>query len=59
MRGIVGSPMSGPRRRSEARISRIFAPELTLVKTEVTDFATPLPFGPTVRGVGYQFHRNA
>ena len=24
---------------------------------EVTDFAAPLPFGPTVRGVGYWFRR--
>jgi SAM-dependent methyltransferase len=39
----------GPRRRSEAAIKGLFAPELTLVETDVTDFAAPLPFGPTVR----------
>lgn len=47
----------GPRRRSEAAIERLFAPELTLQKTIVTDFAAPMPFGPTVRGVGYWFKR--
>jgi len=47
----------GPRRRSQATIERLFAPELRLLKTEVTDFATPLPFGPRVRGVGYWFRR--
>ena len=49
----------GPKRRSRATIERIFAPELELVETEVTDFAAPLPFGPTVRGVGYWFRRRA
>jgi SAM-dependent methyltransferase len=48
----------GPRRRSQATIERLFAPELRLVDTEVTDFATPLPFGPTVRGVGYWFRHS-
>jgi hypothetical protein len=47
----------GPRRRSQATIERIFAPELNLLETEVTDFAAPLPFGPTVRGIGYWFRR--
>jgi SAM-dependent methyltransferase len=47
----------GPRRRSRAAIERMLAPELRLVETEETDFAAPLPFGPTVRGVGYWFHR--
>jgi cyclopropane fatty-acyl-phospholipid synthase-like methyltransferase len=47
----------GPRRRSPALIERMFAPELTLLETEVTDFAAPLPFGPMVRGVGYWFRR--
>ena len=49
----------GPRRRSARTIERTFAPELRLRDTEVTDFATPLPFGPTVRGVGYWFRRDA
>ena len=47
----------GPRRRSQASIERIFTPELRLAETEVTDFAAPLPFGPTVRGIGYWFRR--
>jgi SAM-dependent methyltransferase len=49
----------GPRRRSEAAIGRIFSPELEIVETEVHDFAAPMPFGPTVRGVGYRFRRSA
>ncbi len=49
----------GPRRRSQAAIERIFAPELALRESDVTDFAAPLPFGPTVRGVGYWFERGA
>jgi SAM-dependent methyltransferase len=48
----------GPRRRSQATIERIFIPELSLVETEVTDFPVSLPFGPTVRGIGYWFRRN-
>lgn len=47
----------GPRRRSQATIQRLFAPELTLKQSEVTDFDTPLPFGPVVRGIGYWFQR--
>ena len=47
----------GPRRRSQATIERIFAPEFQLRESEVTDFAAPLPFGPTVRGIGYWFRR--
>lgn len=47
----------GPRRRSENTIRRTFAPELALVDTEVQDFAAPLPFGPTVRGIAYWFRR--
>ena len=47
----------GPRRRSQITIERMFTPELQLVETEVNDFATPLPFGPFVRGVGYWFRR--
>lgn len=47
----------GPRRRSLATIERIFAPELRLRESDVTDFAAPLPFGPTVRGIGYWFRR--
>lgn len=47
----------GPRRRSEAEIRRIFGPELVPAQTEVVDFATPLPFGPVVRGIGYRFER--
>jgi SAM-dependent methyltransferase len=47
----------GPRRRSQAKIERMFAPELKLLETEVTDFAARLPFGPLVRGVGYWFRR--
>jgi len=49
----------GPRRRTQAQIERMFSPELKLVETEVTDFAAPLPFGPTVRGLGYWFQRRA
>lgn len=48
----------GPRRRTQAAIERLFAPELRLVDQEVRDFAAPLPFGPTVRGVGYWFRRS-
>jgi SAM-dependent methyltransferase len=47
----------GPRRRSQSSIERIFTPELELVRTKVTDFAAPLPFGPLVLGVGYSFRR--
>jgi SAM-dependent methyltransferase len=47
----------GPRRRSQASIERIFAPELNVAETEITDFAAPLPFGPTVRGIGYWLRR--
>jgi SAM-dependent methyltransferase len=47
----------GPRRRAESTIERMFAPECKLLETDVTDFAAPLPFGPTVRGVGYWFRR--
>ena len=47
----------GPRRRSEATITRLFAPELTLLTHQVDDFDAPLPFGPKVRGVGYHFQR--
>jgi cyclopropane fatty-acyl-phospholipid synthase-like methyltransferase len=49
----------GPRRRSQARVERTFAPELTLLTTHVDDFAAPLPFGPTVRGVAYHFRRSS
>jgi cyclopropane fatty-acyl-phospholipid synthase-like methyltransferase len=48
----------GPRRRSQATLERIFAPELSLLTTKVDDFAAPLPFGPTVRGVAYHFRRS-
>ncbi len=48
----------GPRRRSEATVQALFAPELTLRDKDVADFAAPLPFGPTVRGVGYWFERS-
>jgi cyclopropane fatty-acyl-phospholipid synthase-like methyltransferase len=47
----------GPRRRSERTIRQLFAPELTLRRSDVSDFETPLPFGPIVRGVGYWFRR--
>src|SRR5262245_42440927 len=36
----------GPRRRSERAIQALFAPELTLQRSDVSDFETPLPFGP-------------
>ena len=49
----------GPRRRSEKEIVAIFAPELELLRTDVTDFDAPLPFGPKVRGVGYWFRRSS
>ena len=42
----------GPRRRTQTTIERMFAPELQLIETDVTDFAAPLPFGPTVRASG-------
>lgn len=45
----------GPRRRSEATIERIFAPELELVDTEGREVGVPLPFGPKVRAVAYRF----
>jgi cyclopropane fatty-acyl-phospholipid synthase-like methyltransferase len=48
----------GPRRRSEETIAKIFAPELTMRDKEITDFETPLPFGPVVRGIGYLLRRN-
>jgi SAM-dependent methyltransferase len=48
----------GPRRRTQTTIQRIFAPELRLLNVEITDFAAPMPFGPTVRGVGYWFRRD-
>lgn len=49
----------GPKRRSEAAVRRIFEPELRLRNTQGHDFATPLPFGPVVRGVAYWFERPA
>jgi hypothetical protein len=48
----------GLRRRTEQTIQRRFAPELRLRDTEVTGFATPLPFGPVVRGVACWFRRD-
>jgi len=47
----------GPRRRSEAAVQRLFAPELSLVRSEAEDLDVPLPFGPKVRGVAYRFER--
>ena len=47
----------GPKRRSQATIERIFAPELALITSETEDFDAPLPFGPVVRGVGYHFRQ--
>jgi hypothetical protein len=47
----------GPRRRSQAAIQRIFAADLRLVDTHVSDFRAALPFGPRVRAVGYHFRR--
>ena len=47
----------GPRRRSQASIERVFGPELSLVETEVRDFAVRGPLGPTVRRIGYWFRR--
>ena len=49
----------GPRRRTEKEVEEIFAPELKLLQTEVTDFDAPMPFGPKVRGVGYWFKRSS
>jgi SAM-dependent methyltransferase len=49
----------GPRRRPPATIRRLFAPELELIDTHVNDFRAPLPFGPTVRALGYRFQRRA
>jgi SAM-dependent methyltransferase len=47
----------GPKRRSQATIQCIFAPDLRLVDTHVSDFRAPLPFGPKVRAAGYHFRR--
>ena len=47
----------GPRRRSAKTIQALFAPQLTLKETHVAEFAAPLPFGPTVQGIGYWFRR--
>jgi SAM-dependent methyltransferase len=47
----------GPRRRTAATITQLFAPELVVVDTDVTDFEAPFPFGPIVRGIGYRFRR--
>ncbi|HYK05470.1 MAG TPA: class I SAM-dependent methyltransferase [Thermoanaerobaculia bacterium] len=47
----------GPKRRSQAAVEAMFAPELRLLKADVTDFAAPMPFGPMVRAVGYWFRR--
>src|SRR5262249_61289873 len=49
----------GPRRRAEATIQHIFAPELELLDTDVQDADVPLPFGPKVRSVSYHFRRLA
>jgi hypothetical protein len=43
---------------AEWTIQSIVAPELRLLNVEITDFAAPMPFGPTVRGVGYWFRRD-
>lgn len=48
----------GPRRRSQTAIESVFKPEMFLLETEATDFPAPLPFGPTVRGIGYRFQRH-
>jgi SAM-dependent methyltransferase len=45
----------GPRRRSPEELATLFGPELELQRFTVADFAAPLPFGPTVRGVAYRF----
>ena len=45
----------GPRRRSPEDLARLFGPELELQRFNETDFAAPLPFGPTVRGATYRF----
>ena len=47
----------GPKRRSRETIEKLFAPELSIVDTDVVDFDAPFPFGPTVRGVGYRMTR--
>lgn len=49
----------GPRRRAEKEIVAIFSPELELLRTDITDFDAPLPFGPKVRGVGYRFRSSS
>jgi len=49
----------GPRRRSQKEIVSIFSPELELLRTDVSDFDAPMPFGPKVRGVGYWFKRSS
>lgn len=49
----------GPRRRTEKEIVDLFTPELQLLRTDVTDFDAPLPFGPKIRGVGYWFRRSS
>src|SRR5262249_20186344 len=55
---LDGRPI-GPRRRAEATIQPIFAPELELLDTDVQDADVPLPFGPKVRSVSYHFRRLA
>jgi hypothetical protein len=54
-RAATGRPERLPWHRSQATIQRLFAPELTLMQREVTDFERPPPPGPGVRGVGYWF----
>lgn len=48
----------GPRRRSRQRIEKLFAPELREVQY-VGQLMTgiPMPFGPTVQGMGFWFKR--
>jgi SAM-dependent methyltransferase len=48
----------GPRRRSRAKIERLFAPELKEVDyLETLMTGVPMPFGPTVRGMAFWFRR--
>ena len=47
----------GPRRRSQAAIEGLFQPELVAKEVNASDFAAPLPFGPTVQGASYRFLR--
>ncbi len=47
----------GPRRRTQACIERLLAPELELMAATSTDEAVSLPFGPRVRMATFRYRR--